>query len=689
MLYRIIGIVIALTLITLAVAPALTVAPTLAEGLLPSEEENPVEPGGGGVIMPTEPMLVTTQGATSITGTSANLNGYLQSMGPYSVVDVWFETADGVETSHQAMSSPGFYTALLGQLESGTAYRYRAMASSTLLGGQHSQGAFVSFTTQHTVPQAPIEVSTSSASDITSGSAVLRGYLSSMGPYTSVTVWFQWGSSTGYGNNTVQETVYGPGPFSMQVSGLSPNSMYYFRAAAKPDVVGVSTAYGAAQSFSTPGAASLAVSTGSVSGVTNNSATLVGYLESLGGYRNAYVWFEWGPTTAYGQTTTMQTMYSPGTFNYTLQGLNPGATYHFRALAVPTQAGGMTVHGFDSIFTTTAAPGIKVSTSAATNITGQSASFNGYLTAMGASSNAYVWFEYGTDTTYGNSTPQQNMGMPGSFSYSVNRLQRGLTYYYRAAAFSNGYNVYGQYSTFQTTPSSPVSVTTGAASGISTTAATLNAYVNSLGGQRSVQVYFNFGKSMDFGSVAASQTVTLPGTVSYQIMGLTPGTTYYFQAVAQTPDNLKVYGATEIFSTVSNSTLGVATYPATAVTASSAILNGYLQDIGNTSTAQVWFEYGTTADFGNTTDMQTLGRSTTFSTVVTGLAPGRTYYYRAVALNPTAGGRSVNGAVSSFVTTGSGPTPPPVPGVPIFVWLIISGFVIVIIIVIILLASRR
>ena len=140
MLYRIIGIIIALTLITLTVAPA------TAQGLLPPEEEGlPI--GGGGVILPPTPMLVTTQGATSITGTSANLNGYLQSMGPYSIVDVWFETSDGRETTHRAMSSPGFYTTLLGQLEPGTSYQYRAKASSNLLGGQQSEGAFVSFTT--------------------------------------------------------------------------------------------------------------------------------------------------------------------------------------------------------------------------------------------------------------------------------------------------------------------------------------------------------------------------------------------------------------------------------------------------------------------------------------------------------------------------------------------------------------
>ncbi|MFA7247472.1 MAG: hypothetical protein WC169_09915, partial [Dehalococcoidia bacterium] len=164
---------------------------------------------------------------------------------------------------------------------------------------------------------------------------------------------------------------------------------------------------------------------------------------------------------------------------------------------------------------------------------------------------------------------------------------------------------------------------------------------------------------------------------------------YFFQAIAETPDGGRVFGGQEIFSTVATSRIAVTTLSATAVTGNTAILNGMLNDLGNTPTVQVWFEYGTTADFGNTTNMQTLNRSSSFSSVVTGLAQGRTYYYRAVALNPTGGGRSVNGSVSSFVTPGSGPTPPPAPGVPVFVWLIIGGFVIVIIIVIILLASRR
>ncbi len=675
MLHRFAGLICVFMLVALAVAPALAQMPG------PVNETRD---------MPEGTIAVATEGATSITESSATLNGYLESVGPYSTVSVWFEISNGQSTSRQVMSSPGVFSAHVAGLSMGTAYQFRAMAATNLMGGQKAEGAFVDFTTRHAVPQAPIAVSTSSASDVTSNSAMLRGYVSGMGPYNSINVSFQWGTSTRYGSDTEQQVIYGPGPFSIQVSGLSPNTSYYFRAAARPEVVGVSTVYGNAGSFNTSGAAVIAVSTGAEMGVTNTSATLAGYLESLGSYRNASAWFEWGPTAAYGQTTSLQTMYSPGTFNYTLQGLNPGATYHFRALAVPTAAGGMTVHGFDSVFTTTYSPGLKVNTGVASSIAAQSATFNGFLTSMGSSNAVNAWFEYGADTTFGNSTPQQTMGTPGNFSYNVGRLQPGLTYYYRAAAFSNGQNIYGQYSTFQTTSASPVSISTNPAGNISATAATLNAYVNSLGSVRSVQVMFNFGQTPQYGNVTSPTTVTYPGTVSFQITGLTPGADYYYQAVAQTPDNLQVYGAGNVFSTVSNSGLSVATSPASAIASSSAILSGFLQDTGNSISVQAWFEYGATADMGNSTEMQTLNdASTYYSSVITGLAPARTYYYRAVALNPTGGGRSVNGSISSFVTGGSGPTPPPAPGVPTFVWMIMGGFAMVILILIILLASRR
>ena len=478
---------------------------------------------------------VATQGATSITSSSATLNGYLGSLGPYTTVVVSFELSNGSSVSGPAMSAPGPFSAHIGGLAPGTSYQFRAVAMAPLMGGQKAEGAFVSFNTIPSIPQAPIEVSTSSASDVTSGAATLRGYLSSMGPYNNVKVWFNWGTSTAYGNTTGEQILYGPGPFSLQISGLSPNSTYYFRAAAMPTVIGVSAVYGNAASFTTPGG-NIAVSTGAETNITATAATITGYLQALGEYRSANVWFEWGTTTSYGQVTPAQTMYSTGVFNYTLQGLAPGTTYHFRALAVPGGGEGVAVRGFDSVFTTAFSPGANVSTGAASNIATKSATFNGYLTSMGSSSTVNAWFEYGTDLTFGSSTPQQMLGAPGSFSYNVPTLRPGTTYYYRAAAFSNGSSVYGQHSTFHTIAASPVSISTNAASSISTTAATLNAYVNSLGNVRSIQVWFDYGRTPDYGNTTVLQNITSPGTVSVKIPGLTPGTDYYFQAVAQAPD---------------------------------------------------------------------------------------------------------------------------------------------------------
>lgn len=544
----------------------------------------------------------------------------------------------------------------------------------------------------YAMPGAPIAVATGTASAVTTSSAILHGYLDSMGPYQSVTVWFEFGNTTGFGRTTGQMTLYNTGPFSIPVDGLYPNTGYYFRAAARPSVLGVTAVYGHTGIFTTTGAVSLDVNTGAPASVTATTATLVGYLQSLGSYRSAYVWFEWGPSQGYGQTTPMQTMYSPGQYSYTLQNLNPGTTYNYRAMAVPLAAGSVTVHGFNGSFTTTFAPGIKVSTTSATNITGSSATFNGILNSMGTSSLVTAWFEYGTDPTFGNATAQQTLSAAGSFSFSITGLSPATTYYYRAAAFTSSGNVYGAYSTFQTGSRSPVVIYTNPASSVSANTATLNANLSSMGNARTVNVHFNYGTNSQMGSTTLAQTMKSPGTVSFQLTDLVPGTGYIFQAVAETPEGDKVYGGQETFTTVANSRITVTTLPATGISSNSAILNGSLNSLGNTTAVQVWFEYGTTADYGNSTEMQTMNSPGSFSSSVTGLAAGRTYYYRTVALNPTAGGRSVPGPATMFTTNyssgggGSGPIPGETPA---FIWFIMGGFVLVIIILIILLASRR
>ncbi|OHA73165.1 MAG: hypothetical protein A3B24_00775 [Candidatus Wildermuthbacteria bacterium RIFCSPLOWO2_01_FULL_48_16] len=90
------------------------------------------------------------------------------------------------------------------------------------------------------------------------------------------------------------------------------------------------------------------VTTQAATDIIGTQATLNGDLTSLGGAANATVWFEWGTTVSYGNSTTPVTKTSTGTFNASITNLVGGTTYHFRAVA---QNFG-TAYGADQQFTT-------------------------------------------------------------------------------------------------------------------------------------------------------------------------------------------------------------------------------------------------------------------------------------------------------------------------------------------------
>jgi len=606
---------------------------------------------------------VTTQAVSGVTKSSATLNGFLESLGPYVEVNVWFEYLlnDGTSivpiiTAPTKMTAPGPFSVSVTGLAIYTPYQFRAVASSPLLGGQKIEGAYLPFHTLVDKTPATIAVSNGWASEVSPGAALLHGYLSSLGPYNEVKVWFEWGTSAGFGNKAGEQILYTPGPFSIKISGLSPNIRYYFRSGAFPTVAGGTIVYSTTDSLTTLGAGNLAVGTWPVTNITTTSATITGYLESLGPYKSANVWFEWGKTAAYGHETPMQTVNQTGIYTFSLEGLTAGSIYHFRAKAIPASGGWVTVQSADNQFTTTSLPGIAVSTEPAGGVTANSAVLSGFLTSFGSSSPVSVWFEYGTDTTFGSKTPPQTLNTTGNFRFAVTGLLPATTYYFRSAAFSNGNSAHGQYSSFRTASALALSISTDVASKVGPSSATLYAYINSLGSAPDIQVWFNFGQSPEYGISTPVQTFTSAGTVSAPVSGLTADTTYYFQAVAQAPDGNKAYGSQATFSTVSMPKTAVTTYPATGVTNSSAMLNGYLDNLGNTTSVQAWFEYGTTAEFGNATIVKTFDSPAPLSSTIPAL-PGTTYYYRAVALNPVTGGSSVSGATISFVTA-SLPSPP-------------------------------
>ncbi|MBN2097978.1 MAG: leucine-rich repeat domain-containing protein [Dehalococcoidia bacterium] len=94
------------------------------------------------------------------------------------------------------------------------------------------------------IPTPPL-IGTTEATDTAPSSAQLNGTLSSLGTAENVTVSFEWGLDSGYGNETTSQTLTSSGSFSAVIDGLTPETTYHFRAKA----IGYGTVYGDDMTF--------------------------------------------------------------------------------------------------------------------------------------------------------------------------------------------------------------------------------------------------------------------------------------------------------------------------------------------------------------------------------------------------------------------------------------------------------
>ena len=95
---------------------------------------------------------------------------------------------------------------------------------------------------------------------------------------------------------------------------------------------------------------------------------------------------------------------------------------------------------------------------------------------------------------------------------------------------------------------SPVSVTTFSAWPVGYRMALLHGRLDDMGTASTVNVYFEWGDPPDYGNRTKAKRMTHTGSFSAVLNGLTPGTTYYFRAVAES-EGIRYYGSDETFST--------------------------------------------------------------------------------------------------------------------------------------------
>jgi hypothetical protein len=236
-------------------------------------------------------------------------------------------------------------------------------------------------------------------------------------------------------------------------------------------------------------------------------------------------------------------------------------------------------------------------------------------------------------------------------------LTAGTTYHYRAVANAGAVTVDGADQQFTTTGNTPVqgtlAVSTNSASIVSTTAVSLSGTLTALGTSSPVTVWFEWGTSTNYGyTIAASpgSVTAAPTVITANLGNLTPGTTYHYRARAAA-GAASAAGVDQQFTPGATSPV-VATNAASGITATSAVLKGNLNAVGNSIPVTVWFEWGTSTGYGYSaagSPSSITAAPTAFSANLGSLAAGTTYHYRAVA---NAGAVTVYGADQQF-TSGS------------------------------------
>ena len=292
------------------------------------------------------------------------------------------------------------------------------------------------------------------------------------------------------------------------------------------------------------------VTTNPATGINTNSATLHGTVLTSGSTASAH--FDWGTSILYDDATPtviVSIATSPQPISFTMFGLTPNATYHFRATATNTSG---TTDGPDQSFTTSAAPP-TVTTQAARNVGSVSAKLIGTVNPNNSPTDAR--FEWGTTISYGNFTTVDALSAGtslDSLSFDLGGLSPSTQYHYRTTATNPGGTAVGLDQSFTTPVLFPLPVViTGIAEDLTIASANLAGSVNPNGSPATA--HFEYGTTISYGNSTPDLTSgsgTSPVTLKFKVLGLSTNATYHYRAVA-TNTGGTTFGGDQTFHTPS------------------------------------------------------------------------------------------------------------------------------------------
>ncbi|MBP6884194.1 MAG: hypothetical protein KBC17_00035 [Candidatus Pacebacteria bacterium] len=579
-------------------------------------------PNGGEVFTAGE---ITTVSWTScnLTGPSININ--------FVPPDSWtlpFGFATGVvpaDTFSTSLNIPPTSLFTPDGLQYGTFYKVRVSDSGDALVTDLSDSEFT-INPEATLPAVTTVSATASTSTIE-----IVGSLTDMGGTDSVSVTFQLSTmpNTDFPIAYSMDPMTSTGTFTTMSGGLACNTLYYFRAVASNTA---GTTYGNEMTALTQACPTLPVlTTLTPAYLGSTNAQFLGMLENNTGPVTAH--FEYGPTESYGSSVPASTPpFVGGYASLDFSGLTCGTLYHYRIVGTNSVGTG---YGNDVTFTTSSCSfGITTGYTAHTEDFYNSYDAVLFGTIHGTPpENVTYGVEWGTTSAYGNLAEDVQVlpDVTNVFGGRARDLICNTEYHYRAFATFDTETVYGDDASF-TTYSSPCAPVTLPATLIHSYNAQLNGRFSIVSGVSNT-AYFEFGTTTDYG---LNVEATLhPDTTDIFITAntstvLSCNTLYHYRAVvATTGSSFLEYGNDEQFTTLPCST--VETNTASGIAQTSATISGTLTR-EELYTYYSHFEYGTTIEYGNVTELAVQSTSpVTFTQAISGLTCGALYHYRAQA----------------------------------------------------------
>lgn len=257
---------------------------------------------------------VTTDAVVSPTNSTAVVTGKVTPNGAQTTY--WYEygetsslgqttRAQSIGSGFNPIASPGYITGL----RTNTSYFFRLSAQNAY---GTINGQTYSFATNNNPPgqgSAPA-ATTNSATNITRTSATVNAQVN---PHSSpTTYWFEYGTGTNFGQTSSFQSAgdnAGSNALSASLSGLNPQTKYYFRVNAQNQY---GTVNGATQSFTTTGPAATGTPGADTTAATNvgtSTATLHGVVTPHG-LATTY-WFEYSQDSLLGTILGTVTVQQP------------------------------------------------------------------------------------------------------------------------------------------------------------------------------------------------------------------------------------------------------------------------------------------------------------------------------------------------------------------------------------------